>query len=126
MHSIPEPLVIDARAKIVWGEAPANVLAFLQSKSIGDKDAFALIEQLMRERDTEIRSDGRANVWMGILCILVPIIYYILSLLIGYWSMKLFAALIVLGVFGLIRLTKGISMVLRPRGVTGSRANSEL
>ena len=125
MHAIPEPLVIDARAKIIWGESPEKVLAFLQSKSVGDKDAFELIEELMKERADSIRDDGVKKAWVGVLFVLAPIVYYFVSMFIGYWSMKFFAALIVLGAVGLAKITSGLSMVLRPRAVTGDLANAE-
>jgi len=123
MHAIPETLVIDARAKITWGESPEKVLAFLQSKSIGDKDALALIEGLMQERAASIRADGIKQTWIGALCVLAPIVYYFTIIFIGYWSMKFFAALLVLGVYGLVKVTTGLSMVLKPRSITGDLAN---
>src|SRR5437868_6150716 len=125
MHAIPEPIVVDARAKITWGESPEKVLAFLQSKSIGDKDAFELIEELHKERAASIRADGIRKTWIGVLFVLAPVAYYFASMFIGYWSMKFFAALIVLGAVGLAKITSGLSMVLRPRAITGDLANAE-
>ena len=125
MQAIPEPIVVDARAKIVWGESPEKVLAFLQSKSVGDKDAFELIEELQKERAASIRADGIKKTWIGVLFVLAPVAYYFASMLIGYWSMKFFAALIVLGAVGLVKITNGLSMILRPRAITGDLANAE-
>jgi hypothetical protein len=125
MHAIPEPVVVEARAKIVWGESSAKVLAFLQTKGVGDKDALALIEELMKERAASIREDGIKKTWIGALFILAPVAYYYASLFIGYWSLKFFAALIVLGAVGLAKLTSGLSMVFRPRAVTGDLANAD-
>lgn len=125
MHAIPEPIVVDARAKIFWGESPGKVLAFLQSKSVGDKDAFALIEELQQERAASIRADGIKKTWIGVLFVLAPAAYYFASMYVGYWSMKFFAALIVLGAVGLAKITHGLSMILRPRAVTGDLANAE-
>ena len=124
MHAIPEPLVIDARAKIIWGESPAKVLAFLQSKSVGDKDAFELIEELMKERAASIRAEGLKKTWIGVLLVLAPVVYYYATRFLGHWSLEFFAALIVLGAVGLAKITKGLSMVLRPRAVTGDLANA--
>lgn len=38
--------------------------------------------------------------------------------------MKFFAGLIVVGAIGLARITSGVSMILRPGGVTGDLANA--
>jgi hypothetical protein len=125
MQEIPESLIVDARAEITWGRPPQEVLALLQSKGIGDKDAFALLDQLMKERAASIRADGMKKSVIGALFVLAPVCYYFFSLWLGYWSIKLFAALIVLGFVGLAKLTSGLSMVLRPGGVTSDLANSE-
>jgi hypothetical protein len=125
MHTIPEPVVVEAQAKIVWGESSEKVLAYLQTKGVGDKQASALIEELMKERAASIREDGIKKTWIGALFVLAPIAYYFVSLLIGYWSLKFFSALIVLGAVGLAKITNGLSMVLRPRSIKGDLANAE-
>jgi hypothetical protein len=125
MHAIPEPVAVDARAKIVWGESPEKVMPFLQAKGIGHKDALALIAELAKDRADSIRADGLKKTWIGVLCVLAPIAYYFVSMFIGYWSMKFFAALIVIGAVGLAKITNGLSMVLRPRAITRDLANAE-
>jgi len=125
MQDIPEAIAVEARAEIVWGKSPQRVLEFLQSKGVGDKSALALIETLMSERAAMIREDGIRKIIWGVLFALAPICYYLFSMWLGYWSLKLFAGLIVLGVYGLGKLTNGISMVLRPRSVAGDLANTE-
>jgi len=125
MHAIPEPVVVDARAKIIWGESPEKVLAFLQMKGVGDKDAFALIEELVAERAASIREDGLKKTRTGALFVLAPVVYYYATRSMGYRGAKGFAVLLVLGAVGLGKLTNGLSMVLRPRAVKGDLANAE-
>ena len=60
------------------------------------------------------------------LFVLAPVAYYFVSMFIGYWSVKFFAGLIVLGAIGLAKITSGLSMILRPRTVTADLANAEL
>jgi len=125
MHAIPEPIAVDARAKIMWGEPPDKVRDYLMSKHVGEKDAALLLEEVMAERAASIRSDEMKKVWLGSAFIAAPIAYYFVThLWIGYWSLKFFAGLIVLGAVGLAKLTSGISMVLRPRAVRGDLANA--
>jgi hypothetical protein len=125
MHQIPPSVVIDARAKIIWGDRPEKVLSFLQAKGVGDKDALALLEELVKERAASIREEGIKKTWVGALFVLAPVAYYYATLFIGYWSIKFFAALIVLGAIGVAKIMNGLSMALRPRAVKGDLANAE-
>jgi hypothetical protein len=125
MEHIPDALVTEARCEITWGKPPERVFALLQAKGIGDRHAPGLIEELMKERAAVIRSDGMRNTALGAVFIALPIACYFFSIWLGYWSIKLFAGLIVLGFFGIAKLVDGLSMILRPRAVTGSLANGE-
>jgi hypothetical protein len=124
MHAIPEPIAVEARAKIMWGESPAKVHAFLMSKNVGEKDATTLLEEVITERAETVRSDGTKKLWIGGLFVAAPIAYYFVSHAVGYWSLKFFAGLIVLGAVGIAKVTKGVSMVFRPRAVTGDLSNA--
>lgn len=125
MHAVPEPIAIEARAKIMWGESPEKVRDYLMSKSVGEKDAALLLEEVIAERAASIRSDGLKKIWHGSAFVAAPIAYYVVThLWIGYWSLKFFAGLIVLAVIGLAKLTSGISMVLKPRAVHGGLASA--
>jgi hypothetical protein len=125
MHTIPEPIAVEARAKIIWGESPEKVRDYLMSKNVGEKDAAVLLEEVMAERAASIRSDGMKKIWLGSAFVAAPIIYYFVThLWVGYWSLKLFAGLVVLAAVGIAKLTTGISLVLKPRAVRGDLANS--
>lgn len=118
-----ETIVVDARAKIIWGESPEKVLAFLQSKNVGDKAALELIDALLKERDASIRADGLRKIWVGAGLCAAPAAYYLVSLFVGTISLKLFSVLLLLGLVGLVRLVSGLGMVLRPRGHKGDLSN---
>jgi hypothetical protein len=124
MSAIPEPVVVEARAKIIWGESTQKVLTYLQSKSVGDKEASVLLEDLMKERAASIRTDGVKKVWIGVLFVLAPVAYYLVSKFVGFWSLKLFSGLIVLGIVGIAKLSSGLSMILKPRAVKGDLSNA--
>lgn len=126
MEIIPEAVQIDARAKIMWGEGEQKTLEFLQSKGIGDKDAYVFIQNLLKEREASVREDGRKKIIIGAACMPLPAIYYFVThYCLGYWDVKFFAGLIVVAVFGLTKFLNGLSMVLRPRKHSGSLANAE-
>jgi hypothetical protein len=123
--TISQKLKIDARAEIIWGRKPEQVLAMLRQKSIGEKDATALIEELMAERAAMIRADGVKKSIFGALFTLAPVAYYFFSMWLADMSIKLFAALLVLGAYGIGKLTNGLTMVFRPRAITVDLANAE-
>jgi hypothetical protein len=124
MSSIPEPIAVEARAKIIWGEPPAKVFVYLQEKGVGDKDAQTLLAELLRERASTIRHDGMKKIWVGSLLLALPIGYYFIALAMGVIYLKLFAGLLVAGAFGLWRLSTGVSMVLKPGSTTGDLSDS--
>jgi hypothetical protein len=125
MHSISKPVAMEARAKIFWGRSTAEVLEFLQSKNVAEKDALALIEEVLAERTQEVRAEGVTKTWTGALLVLVPIGYFLIALILDFLMLKLFAALLVVGLFGLARFAKGLSMVLSPRSVSGDLSNAD-
>ncbi len=125
MDHIPEKVVDQARCEIMWGRSPKDVMTILQAKGVGDRDALDLIEELMSERSAVVRSDGIKKTMIGALCIATPIAYYLFSMWLGYWSIKLFAGLIVLGFLGIAKLVDGIMMILHPRSARGDLASAE-
>lgn len=122
--SLTEPLKVDARAEIVWGRDPQEVLTMLQRKGVGEHEAIAFVEELMAERAESIRGEGIRKSIFGALFTLAPIAYYFFTVWIGDMSIKLFAALIVLGAYGIGKLTNGLKMVFRPRTITASLASA--
>lgn len=117
---VSEKLKIDARAEIVWGKKPEEVLAMLRRNGVGQKEALSCVEELMVERVTMIRSDGMKKCVLGALFILAPIAYYLFTVWMEDMSIKIFAALLVLGAYGIGKLTNGLTMVFRPRTITAS------
>jgi hypothetical protein len=125
MQTIPESVAVEARAKIFWGESSAKVLAFLQTKGVGDKDAFALIDEIEAERRREVRSRGFKKLWIGVFLVSMPVLIYFMKSHGAEAQMgsKGFAAAIVLGCIGLASITNGLSMIMRPSRATGDLSN---
>lgn len=89
-----------------------------------ENEALELIAGFGNERSELIRADGIKKTSLGILFVAAPVAYYFLGQLVGYWTLKFFAATLVLGVVGLVKLTGGLTMVFRPRSVTGDLADA--
>ncbi len=125
MPEVPEPIAVEARAKIMWGESPAKVHAFLISKNVGEQDAAVLLEAIIAERAESIRSDGTKKIWIGALCVAVPIAYYLVThFLLGHWTLRGFTAPVVLGVVGIAMITQGVFMVFRSKTMSGDLSNA--
>jgi hypothetical protein len=126
MASIPESVASEARAKLIWGASPDTVLKLLKSNNVEEKDARALIEEVLTERAKVVRSEGMTKIWTGALLVIVPVSYYVVSwVLIGFLLVKLFIGLILVGLFGVFRLATGLSMVANPRSISGDLSNTD-
>jgi hypothetical protein len=125
MSSIPQSVAVEARAKIIWGASPATVLAFLKSQNVEEKNARALIEELLTERAELVRREGVTKMWSGALLVLVPIGYFFLTVLLEVLMVKLFGCLILVGLFGVARIANGLSMVRNPRSISGDLSNAD-
>src|SRR5260221_10355619 len=70
----------EARAKILWGDAPEEVVRFLMGQGIAVPEASAIVEELFQERAATIRRSGIVKMVGGGLLICVPIVaWYIFN-----------------------------------------------
>lgn len=114
---------IEARAKIIWGETRESVSLFLRARDYGEKETAALLAELDQERSATIRSSGIKKLTMGALLVLIPVIAYLFFMTIGVIYIKIFAATLVAGGFGLWKMIGGLSMLLAPRSEKGDLSN---
>lgn len=113
----PGQVAHEARAKIFWGDPPQEVLKFLLINNVPRQEAMEIIRELTHERVVQMRKNGLIKIFSGILMVCVPI---------GGWfggmamlSIKLFAVMIMLGLWGAYRLLKGTFMVVAPKAQQG-------
>ena len=109
----PGQVANEARAKMFWGDPPQEVLKFLLINNIPRQEAMEIVHELTHERVVQMRKNGLIKIFSGIVMVCVPI---------GGWfggmaviSIKLFAFMIMLGLWGFYRLVKGILMVVAPK-----------
>ncbi len=107
--------MVDARAKITWGEDPVKVMDFLQLKRVSEDDALALLRELLQERNGAIRGIGLKKLLIGVPCAAAPVVFYYWNISRGRIHPTLMAGFLVIGAFGLHKITGGLSMILRPR-----------
>ena len=118
-----EEAKIEARAKIIWGEPPEKVLAFLQENGFGDKDAFALLSEFKKERAANIRSSGVKKITIGALLVPIPLITYLFFMSAGYINIKIMAVTGLIGIVGGWKIIDGISMIVVPSSERGDLSN---
>jgi hypothetical protein len=121
-----DALIVEARARITWGDDPSSVRYFLTSNGMSVADADAELKNLMLERNAEIRRLGVRDVLIGIALLAgARIFFYPLF----RWSHmpnvsvragKGYGVLLILAIYGLWRLINGIFRLIRPKSEHGS------
>ena len=115
-----EQVIVEARAKIVWGDAPSSVHYFLTSNGMSAGDADSKVKELVAERNKEIRKTGIRGICIGaaIVCGAALWLCYELehpSKLFPSRQGKAIFFLILIGLYGAWRLANGLIYLLRPQ-----------
>jgi len=113
----PTQVAHEARAKIFWGDPPLEVLKFLMINNIPREEATEIVRELTTERVIQMRKNGIAKIVSGALMVSVPVAGWFMGM--AMISIKLFAFMIMLGLWGAYRLLKGTFMVVAPKAQSG-------
>ncbi len=119
----PANVIVEARAKIIWGEEPSSVHAFLTLNGMPIADADRTIQELVTERNKEVKEMGVRGTCIGaaIICAVVIIIWYELehpSKLFPAKQGKAMYLMFLVGLYGIWRLIGGLFRLLRPQAKT--------
>jgi len=114
--------VHEAKAKISWGDAPEEVTKFLMIQGYSHAEASELVKEMFQERAATIRGNGVRKILIGIGLVCVPIVSLLIFLSLGFIPLKIFAITILIGLYGLWLILKGIFMVVAPRSEAGDVA----
>jgi hypothetical protein len=107
--------MIEARAKMLWGDSPAQVLGYLRGQGFSQEDAQSIVEELTAERIAEVRANGIKYLLGGIAAILVPVIAIVGFMHLGYFYVKTLLITLVIGCIGIWLVIKGTFMLLSPK-----------
>jgi hypothetical protein len=116
-----EKLIIEARAKITWGEDAESVREFLISNGMPGPEADERIKALNLERNREIRKMGIKDTLIGAVLIAISgiAIHFLLAIPQNYgWRMSAgrgVAIMVLVGFYGLWKLVNGIVYLVRPQ-----------
>jgi hypothetical protein len=119
LHTPPPDLpLVEARAQIMWGEPPQNVVASLTEQGADPVHARALVTQFTTERTTAIRDLAFTKIIRGLLLLLTPIPAYLLVFFSSYLqdddpllyilTTRILAFTLLVALFGLCKLINGI------------------
>ncbi len=111
----PTQVAHEARAKIFWGDPPQEVLKFLLINNVPRQEAMGIIRELTEERTVQMRKNGTIKAVTGFLMVCVPVAGWFIFNAAGIIPMKLFAIMIMLGLWGAYRVLKGTFMVIAPK-----------
>ena len=121
-----DDLIVEARARIIWGDEPSSVRYFLTSNGMPATDADAKLRDLTRERNAEIRRLGVRDVLIGVVLLGgAGVFFYSLFRSshmpsVSVRAGKGYGALVILAIYGLWRLINGIFRLIRPKTEHGS------
>jgi hypothetical protein len=110
---------VEAKAKIMWGDPPIQVLAYLRSQGYGNEESSAVLEELVRERTATIRGKGIMNIIGGSILVCLPIGGYFVLMTGEYIYYRAFGLVVVLGFYGIWLVIKGATMVMAPKSAGG-------
>jgi len=109
----------EARAKILWGDPPKEVLKYLMGQGFPYQEALEKVNEMYGERKATIRGNGIKNIVIGFLLICVPIGTWISFMHMGVIYVRTFGFTVVIGIIGFWRLVKGIFMLAAPGAAEG-------
>jgi len=116
-----DEVITEARARIIWGEAPASVRYFMTSNGISPAEADAELQRFIHERNIEIRNIGARNVVIGAGVIVGSgvLLYLVFShpgaITPNVSRAKGLGGVGVAGLYGVWKLIKGIFYLVRPQ-----------
>ena len=121
-----DDLIVEARARIIWGDEPSSVRSFLTSNGMAAAEADAKIKELMLERNAEVRKLGIRDVLIGVALLAPAIIFFCLLFArshipsVTVRSGKGYGVLALVALYGLWRLINGVIRLARPKSEHGS------
>ena len=115
--------VIEARAKVSWGDSQEAVLKYLMIQGFKHEEAAELIAGLFKARALAVRGIGVKKILTGIGLMFVPVaglIFFHVEF--HVIPVKIMALLLAVGVWGFFRAINGAIMVAVPKMQSGDVA----
>ena len=112
----------EARAKVSWGDSQDDVIKFVMIQGLTVPEARRMVEPMFAERAATIRRNGFGKIIVGSLMAATPVLAYFGFMHMGYIPFKIFAVIIMFGLYGAYQAIKGTIMVIAPKSEPGDVA----
>lgn len=109
----------EARAKIMWGDQPGEVKAYLVVQGYSREAAAELVDEFVQERVTSIRGNGLVKLLGGCFLVAIPIVTLLVFLFRGMIYIRTLLVTVVIGFVGVWLIIKGAMMVFAPKSEPG-------
>jgi hypothetical protein len=110
----------EVRAKIMWGESPEQVIAYLTVQGLSRPEATELTQKIFRERTAIVRSNGIKKIIVGLVLISLPLLAYVLFKSAGRFPIKLSLICYGIGIYGAYLFVSGILNIVAPKSEQGA------
>lgn len=107
--------VIQARAKVSWGDSKEEVINYLMLQGFSYPEASELIGEMFKVRASETRKIGVRKIIVGSGFVCVPIIYLPVFVATHFIFWRILIIAIAIGVWGLWKILNGIIMIVAPK-----------
>jgi len=115
----------EARAKIMWGDPPEDVIKFLMLKGFNCEEASGTVRELFRERIRTVRGKGIGKIMMGIFVAFGGASTFLLLVRVGFISMWLLGSAALACVSGLWMILTGVLKVMAPKLEGGDASEND-
>jgi hypothetical protein len=114
-----EQAVVEARAKVSWGDTEETVIGYLMMQGYAVQEARELVAEMFRERRAATRGNGIRKIVIGICLMAVTVVTWGIFTHMDSISARLMArvlgAAVLIGLWGLWKFTNGLVLLLAPK-----------
>ena len=115
-----EQAALEAKAKVLWGEAQDSVVKYLMMQSYSYQEASDLVAEYYKARLADLRKKGIGKIIQGVALMAIPTVWLLLGLV---WISVILTGIICMGgVLGFYLLITGIIMMAAPKMESGDVA----
>jgi hypothetical protein len=121
----PAQSEIEARAKIIWGDPPEEIVKFLMIQGFKHDESVKMVEVMLKERAATLRGIGIRKILTGIPTMLVAVVVFIkfIPLAMNILFVILLAVPVMGALWGAWMVLKGGFMLLFPSWEKGDIAD---
>lgn len=117
--NVADSVLIEARARITWGEADREVIKYLMSQGIPYPEAAALVADLINERHRALRQRAFWKVLGGAGLILIPVVLGLTEWKARRLGVRTFGLSVAGGLYGVWLVVNGIITLVVPKSDSG-------